>query len=178
MNIFVLDENPFFAATMYCDKHVPKMVVELYQQIGSACIRHGATPEQMPIAKTSGKPMRGGYPNHPATRWVGESRDNFIWACYHASALAQEFTKRFGKEHACAEGIEHLWSLQHLIPEGKMTPFAQCMPDEFKHEDAVVAYRAYYHSKNFAKWQKNRPAPYWWNDEQYLYGIKYEVGGA
>jgi len=25
-----------------------------------------------------------------------------------------------------------------------LTPFAQAMPDEYKHDDAVVAYRAYY----------------------------------
>ena len=51
MNIFVLHEDPTIAATMYCDKHVPKMVVELYQQLGSAVIRHGATPDVMPLTK-------------------------------------------------------------------------------------------------------------------------------
>ena len=48
MNIFILDEHPVKAAQYYCDKHVPKMCVELFQQLGSAVIRHGAKPEQMP----------------------------------------------------------------------------------------------------------------------------------
>lgn len=161
MNIFVLDEDPIVSAKMYCDKHVPKMVVELYQQLGSSVIRHGATPEQMPRTK-KGSPLRGGYHNHPATRWVGDSRDNFIWACYHGASLAEEYTKRFGKTHFCADGIEILSNMVHLIPEGPLTPFAQAMPDEFKDADAVKAYRAYYHSKTFAKWQKGRPAPSWW----------------
>ncbi len=29
-------------------------------------------------------------------------------------------------------------------------------------DDAVKAYRAYYHSKTFAKWEKGTPAPDWW----------------
>ena len=57
MNIFVLDEHPVKAAQYYCDKHVPKMVVELFQQLGSATIRHGATPEQMPLT-SKGTPLR------------------------------------------------------------------------------------------------------------------------
>tara|TARA_R100000458_G_scaffold36553_1_gene34000 strand:- start:49 stop:228 length:180 start_codon:yes stop_codon:yes gene_type:complete len=31
--------------------------------------------------------------------------------------------------------------------ENYTTPFAQAMPDEYKDDDPVVAYRAYYHSK-------------------------------
>tara|TARA_R100000700_G_scaffold16129_1_gene22368 strand:+ start:7755 stop:8255 length:501 start_codon:yes stop_codon:yes gene_type:complete len=161
MNIFVLDKDPIVSAKMYCDKHLPKMVVELYQQLGSSVIRHGATPEQMPLTK-KGTPLKGGYHNHPATRFCGDSRDNFIWACYHAAALAEEYTKRFNKTHFCADGIEILSNMAHLIPEGPLTPFAQCMPDEFKDADVVKAYRAYYHSKTFAKWERGRPAPSWW----------------
>ena len=71
------------------------------------------------------------------------------------------------------------------------TPFALAMPDEFRPnhqpkigptfqkgqwiyhsevegdshasgDDAVQAYRRYYHSKTFAKWEKGTPAPDWW----------------
>ena len=44
----------------------------------------------------------------------------------------------------------------------EMTPFAQAMPDEYRDDDAVKAYRAYYHSKTFAKWEKGTPTPDWW----------------
>ena len=175
MNIFVLDENPILAGKMYCDKHVPKMVVELYQQLGSAVIRHGATPDMMPLTK-AGTPLRGGYHNHPATRWVGDSRANFLWASYHAAVLCEEYNKRFAKEHFCELGLEQLYTLSHLIPEGDLTPFALCMPDEYRPENvdgdeviyhatgdvAVQAYRDYYHSKTFARWDKGRDAPAWW----------------
>ena len=46
-----------------------------------------------------------------------------------------------------------------------MTPFAQAMSHYpmCKHEDPVQAYRNYYHAaKPFAKWEKGRVAPYWW----------------
>tara|TARA_Y100000004_G_C8688303_1_gene316355 strand:- start:25 stop:594 length:570 start_codon:yes stop_codon:yes gene_type:complete len=184
MNIFVLDEDPIVAAKMYCDKHVPKLVVEMLQMCGSAVIRHGATPEQLPVAKSTQKPIRGGYHNHPVTRWVGDSRTNFLWAAHHGAALCEEYTKRFGKEHYCANGIEILYGLAYLIPEGDLTPFALAMPDEFRpveieddntfsnplsHAsgiDAVDAYRRYYHSKAFAVWEKGRPMPDWFSLKQ------------
>ena len=59
MNIFVLDEDPA-AAQMMCDKHIPKMIVETFQMLGSALRRHGATDEQMPLT-SKGTPLIGGY---------------------------------------------------------------------------------------------------------------------
>jgi|TARA_Y100000289_G_scaffold27832_1_gene27412 hypothetical protein len=189
MNIFVLDEDPIKAAKMYCDRHIPKMCVELLQQIGSAAIKHGAQPEQLPLAKATQKPIRGGYHNHPCTIWVSMSRDNYLWAAHHGAALCEEYTKRFGKEHYCANGIEILYGLSYLIPEGDLTPFALAMPDDYRPhlnehigapfdivpnddftfishasgDDAVQAYRRYYHAKAFAKWEKGRPMPDWFD---------------
>jgi len=180
MNIFVLDEDPIAAAKMYCDRHIPKMCVELLQQLGSAAIKHGAQPEQLPLAKATQKPIRGGYHNHPCTIWCGMTRDNYLWAAHHGAALCEEYTKRFGKEHYCANGIEILYGLSHLIPEGDLTPFALAMPDVYRPQtwtsrttfrfathasgdNAVQAYRRYYHAKAFAKWEKGRPMPDWFD---------------
>ena len=57
MNIFVLHEDPSTAARYHCDKHVVKMVVELFQQLGSAAIRHGATPDMMPLVGKLGRAL-------------------------------------------------------------------------------------------------------------------------
>ena len=161
MNIFVLDEDPYASARMMCDKHIPKMVVESAQMMASALRRHGATDEDMPLTK-SGTPYKGGYQHHPCTVWAGETQDNFDWLADHAYKLLCEYWERFGKEHACTIPIMHMYNMELDLPEGGLTPFAQAMPDEFKHEDAVKAYRAYYHSKTFAKWEKGTPAPDWW----------------
>jgi len=166
MNIFVLSYDPVEAAEMHCDKHCVKMVVELYQQLGSALRRHGATDSQMPLTQ-SGKPLRGGYHNHPCTRWCGDSRSNFEWAAWHGIALAEEYSERYGKEHACSAGIRHMASMLDMIPEGCMTPFAQAMPDEYRNASAVVAYRDYYFydkRENIqCEWNKSRQSPDWWN---------------
>ena len=167
MNIFVLDTDPIEAAKMHCDKHVPKMLVELYQQLGSAVRRHGATDDQMPLTQ-SGSPLKGGYHNHPCTRWVGETASNFQWAAVHALALACEYIERFNKRHACIAGVKQVCSMHWMIPDGDRTPFALAMPDKYRHDDAVTAYRDYYwcEKQRFAKWERGRPAPQWWQDAE------------
>jgi hypothetical protein len=161
MNIFVLDTNPITAAEMHCDKHVPKMCVEAAQMMASALRRHGATDEDMPLTK-AGKPYKGGYAHHPCTVWAGDNRGNFSWLALHALALCAEYTKRFGKIHACHNPIYIMSTMDYIIPEGGLTAFALAMPDEYRDDDAVKAYQAYYHSKQFAKWEKGTPAPDWW----------------
>ena len=169
MNIFVLDLDPEVAAQMHCDKHIPKMCVEAAQMMASALRRHGATDEQMPLTK-KGTPYKGGYAHHPCTVWAGDSWANLKWLCLHGMELTIEYSRRFGKIHACEDPILRMTSLAKQMcraldmPHDKdaMTPFAQAMPDEYRDDDPVVAYRAYYHSKQFAKWEKGTPAPDWW----------------
>jgi uncharacterized protein YbaA (DUF1428 family) len=163
MNIFVLHKDPIVSARMHCDKHVPKMVVELYQQIGSALRRYGATDDVMPTTK-GGTPLKGGYHNHPCTRWVGDSRDNFRWAVQHGLALCEEFKLRYNKPHYCEDGIRMMGELADLIPQGELTDFAQAMPDECRQPNVVLAYRIYYKvdKSRFAKWERGREAPSWW----------------
>jgi hypothetical protein len=163
MNIFVLDNDPLVAAEYNCDKHVVKMILELFQQMGSAVIRHGATPDKMPLT-SKGTPLKGGYHHHPCTRWCGESRENYLWASIHALGLCFEYTKRYNKIHSCQKGIEQLCEMDSIIPDGKLTNFAQAMPDEYRNDNAVVAYRTYYRNdkKNFATW-KSGNVPYWWS---------------
>jgi hypothetical protein len=172
MNIFVLDDDARTAAQMYCDKHVPKMVVELYQQLGSALRRHGATDDLMPITK-GGKPLKGGYHNHPCTRWVGDSVANFAWAWHHAMELCNEYELRYNKVHFCQKGIDVMYSFRftkifHQFGQSYLTPFAMAMPDEYKSSNAIDSYRRYYtmEKARFAKWEKGREAPYWWNKEK------------
>ena len=162
MNIFILDKDPIKAAQYHCDKHVPKLVVELYQQMGSAVIRHGAQPHQMPLNK-QGQPLKGGYHNHPCTRWVGDSRSNYQWAGTHAIGLCLEYNTRYDKIHFCEAGIRHLQEMDYFIPEGELTSFALAMPDQYKSEDPVQSYRNYYlgEKKYFAKWKQGN-IPQWW----------------
>ena len=164
MNIFVLHTDPQTAAQHMCDKHIPKMCVESLQMMGSALRRHGATDDQMPLSE-AGKPIKGGYKHHPCTVWAGDSRPNFLWLAAHGLELCSEYTLRYNKIHKCQHKIETMTNLCGLIPAGNLTRFAQAMPDEYKDQDPVIAYRTYYnHDKAyFAKWNKGRPCPFWWS---------------
>ena len=166
MNIFVLDNDPVIAARYMCDKHVGKMIIESGQMMASVLRHYGATDEQMPLTATSKKPWRGGWPNHPCTRWVMESQSNFTWLWSHAMGLGMEFKKRYGKTHACVEAVDEMHTMLLFMndyPDVGLTPFAQAMPDECKDDDAVKAYRRYYSTekKDIAKWQRGTVAPWW-----------------
>ena len=150
MNIFVLDIDPVKAARAMDCVRVPKMVTESAQMMASALRRHGATDEDFikrGVLTKSNRPYKGGYHFHPCTRWAGDSRENFDWLAAHAHKLLCEYYERFGKEHACTIPVMQMYNMDEMIPEGELTPFAQAMPDEYRDDDAVKAYRAYYKSK-------------------------------
>ena len=172
MNIFVLDEDPAQAARYLDDVRLPKMCVESAQMMAASLRRHGATDEQMPLTK-AGKPYKGGYKHHPCTVWAGDSEANFAWLARHAVSLCAEYKKRFGKEHACERPIHKMLGLLFLFPDkypspkAALTPFAQAMPDEYKDEDAVKAYRSYYKSKEYSKGGVRYirvDVPTWWEE--------------
>ena len=164
MNIFVLDKDPTIAAKYMDDVRLPKMCVESAQMMASALRRHGATDEQMPLTK-AGKPYKGGYKHHPCTVWAGDSRANFQWLADHALILCKEYANRFGKTHACTRPVAQMYNMDRIIPKGKLTPFAQAMPDEYKDDDVVKAYRSYYKSKQYSKGgvrYVRADVPTWW----------------
>ena len=163
MNIFVLDKDPVVAARYIDDVRLPKMVTESAQMMAASLRRHGATDEQMPLTK-AGTPYKGGYAHHPCTVWAGDSDTNFLWLANHAITLCQEYKKRFGKVHACQNPIHQMSHMMPFVGE-EMTPFAQAMPDEYKDDDVVKAYRSYYKSKQYSKGgvrYVRTDVPDWW----------------
>ena len=172
MNIFVLSLEPRMAARMHCDLHVPKMILEATQMLATGMRLRGATDEDFihaGVVTKAGTPYKSAHPHHPCTKWVAEKASNMYWLSDYAFGLVDEYRSRFGKIHACEEPLNGLNILireylvdADFIDAGDITPFAQAMPDEYKDEDAVKAYRRYYHSKVFAKWEKGTPAPDWW----------------
>ena len=162
MNIFVLDRDPKVAARMHCDKHVPKMILETAQMLSTAHHVYN-TPQAPHVYKEA-------YLNHPCTIWVRESGNNYRWAFALYQYLLREFRYRRGKEHKSG-GIRDLLAETPPLPALGLTTFAQAMPDEYKHEDAVQAYRAYYKGDKapFAKWEWPTAQTPWWWDSQKIY---------
>ena len=181
MNIFFLHHESQKCAEMHCDKHVPKLIVEIAQMMASALRRHGVSDEWFEdndVMTLAGTPYKGGYHNHPMTRWVGDTQGNFEYAGDLGVFLCWEYSLRYkwndgtSKEHACAENIETmLYHGYDFIPKGEWTNPPQCMPDEYKHESVITAYRNYYMGEKayFAKWEKGREAPAWFVARQTLY---------
>lgn len=152
MNIFVLDDDPSVAAKYACDKHVVKMILESAQML---CAVH---PEGT-------APYKRSFYNHPCTKWVRASTDNYEWLIQHAYSLCEEYTRRYGKVHKTQQVIEWCDANRPELPSLGLTPFAQAMPDQYKNQDAVKAYRAYYlgEKTSFATW-KNVKTPSWFRE--------------
>ena len=158
MNIFILDEDPIQAARMQCDKHVVKMPLESAQMLSAAhrTIDYDTLPTDSKIYQVS-------HQHHPCTKWVMKSLANYMWLWNHFKALANEYEYRYYLEH------KSWWTLRDVLSQPPkniadigLTPFAQAMPEQYKNDDAVVAYRDFYKSekKKFLNYRK-RTAPSW-----------------
>lgn len=146
MNIFVLDANHMLAAKYQCDKHVVKMILETAQMLSTI----------------NGGPYKPTHANHPCTVWARESTSNYYWLWLHGLALCAEYKARYGKRHKCHSVIRDL-GMPNNVPRGELTPFAQCMPEQYRQADPVQAYRAFYKGEKakFAVWNYS-PKPTWW----------------
>jgi hypothetical protein len=152
MNIFVLDHCPNTSAHMVCDKHAVKMVLETAQMLCSAMSKHGLHA-----------PYKATHKNHPCTLWAGHTNDNFRWLCEHGLSLCETYTDRYGRQHKSQSVIEFCALFAHKLPTGLITDHPQAMPDKYKGECAIEAYRAYYKGEKayMARW-KYTDQPYWW----------------
>lgn len=139
MNIFYVDQCPVISACSLCDRHVVKMILETAQLLCTAHhVTHGS--DDIPYRKT--------HVNHPSAVWARASVANYLWLVEHGLAMCAEYTRRYGKRHKTQDVLE--WCDQHipLLSSDGFTHPPQCMPDEFKHADTVVAYRNYYNHKS------------------------------
>ena len=155
MNIFVLSTIPRDAAEAHCDKHVVKMILETAQLL--YCVHWMTNPAALlPTA------YRKTHPNHPCAIWARESLANYRWLCELGDCLCKEYTFRYGKTHKTSAHLE--WLAENLppLPDVPMTPFRMAMPDEFKHEDPVEAYKAYYlgAKERMLKYTRRPPPPF------------------
>lgn len=157
MNIFFLHEAPIMAASFHCDRHVGKMLLESAQLLSTAHHEFGHPVTYKPTHR-----------NHPCAVWVRDSRLHYNYVSDLARSLAREFRLRFEKDHATSLVLERelLLPPEGLVKSGWEQP-PQCMPEQFRGKDAVMAYRAYYCSKadQFQMKWTNRFTPQWFCKE-------------
>lgn len=155
MNIFVLSLVPRIAAEYHCDKHVVKMILETAQLLYSAHwmlkpegLREGA--------------YRKTHVNHPCAIWARESIENYKWLVDLGLCLCKEYTYRYGKIHKTESHL--VWLSMNIppLPTVPQTPFRMAMPDEYKCEDPILAYQAYYlgAKERMLTFSKRPPPPF------------------
>lgn len=155
MNMFILDESPHIAARLYCDVHSSKIILEIAQMLCTTYHLQGINA-----------PYKECHKNHPVTKWIRESRQNFDWAVQHAYSLWLEKQIRTGKGHKSIEVV--VWCDENVdkltFEKEGLTPFAiainensLCRQDPaFDESDPVKCYQLYYKydKKDIAKWTK------------------------
>jgi hypothetical protein len=137
MNRFIIP------ASELCDKHAVKMPLEEAQMLCTAHHELGSAVEGM---------YKPAHRNHPCSIWVRKTRGNYMWAFKYFRDMLIEKQYRFGKPHASGRLFNILVNPPKNIDQSEeITEFPQCMPDEFKCDDALLAYKSYLNSK-FSEW--------------------------
>lgn len=155
MNIFVTSDCPVECAAFLDDKRVIKMVLETAQILSTALRLHGVDDSRL---------YKATHKNHPCSIWCRETISNFMWTFKHFNALCREFRKRRGKAHK-AESLRDCF-LSHInaIPEGSLTPFANCAANkslglDFRHyENIHMGYQLYLNER----WDNDILTPTWY----------------
>lgn len=183
MNIFVLSLDPEEAAQYHCDKHVIKMILETTQLL-YMCWNFFNTENWRDFLENKLKTNKTliemskvqninfktykcgkGHMNHPCSKWLRQSKQNYIWLCKLGIELCKEKTYRWpnNKQHSC---LGHLEVLSEYIPQDlpdiPLTNFSLAMPDAYKSDDIVKSYKMYYNmdKRTILKWT-NRSQPEW-----------------
>jgi hypothetical protein len=157
MNIFYLDDSPKEAAIMHCDKHCVKMILETAQLL---CTAHRELDgdywaDEVGLYKSTHK-------NHPSAVWVRESSEHYWWTLALFVHLCKEYTARYRKTHKSEQLITLLGTAPIAIKQDGFKEPPQCMPDEYKCDSSIEAYRNYYlgEKMSFAQWNYS-PTPEW-----------------
>tara|TARA_R110000868_G_scaffold20153_7_gene85611 strand:+ start:5649 stop:6269 length:621 start_codon:yes stop_codon:yes gene_type:complete len=147
MNLFILDEDPVIAASLNCDTHVNKIILEATQCM---CAAHWEYDFPLlrfaPVKLQEGKYRGATHHNNHVTKWVRETTSNYKWTYNHAVELCRQHRYRYNKpfDHASLEIVHWLGQNIPDIPIGPQTKFRQAVAEECYHNNPVVAYWAYY----------------------------------
>jgi len=170
MNIFYLDHNPTICVQYYNDKHVVKQILETAMML---CTAHRLLDGEKinknyklfdsSLEKTL---YKASWINHPCSKWIRESSENYLWTYNLFLQLGYEYTLRYKKVHKC---IVVLGSLLKNLPKnikvGLFTQPYKAMPSDCILETSIDSYRLYY--KNYKSqeskwtWSFPRSKPSW-----------------
>ena len=154
MNICVTENCPKKCAWSLDNKRVQKMALESTQMLCAA------------LNETAGfkvAPYKTTHKNHNCNIWARTSTENWHWLWQHGKELCKEYTFRYGKVHKCEAVLDGLLQLPMTVPDGPLTPFANCAAHKglglsYKAVEPVTeAYRLYLTER----WKNDKRTPIW-----------------
>jgi len=158
MNQFSIDHDPVQSAKWLVNAHCIKMVLESSQIFCTNFHLQGIDA-----------PYKPSHKNHPTTKWMRLSYDNFLWGLEHAYAIAAEYTERYRKRHKSEDVLDWVESNSWRLGFNSeaQTPFALAISEdaicrtlpEWNDVDEVGKFRLYYKhdKKHLHQWKQNRP---------------------
>jgi len=166
MNIFFLSFIVAEAARDHIDVHVVKMILETAQLLFSVHYAVDST-ELKTRQQNNLKVYRKTHSNHPSAIWVRTSIEHYWWLSELGLALCSEYTRRYKKVHSTEELLQWLYDNVPDLPDIPFSYPPQAMPDVYKNDDCVTAYRQYYvgaKSKLGRFGYKDGYLPDWWEE--------------
>jgi hypothetical protein len=176
MNIFYLDNDPKTCAQMHVDKHCVKMILEYAQLLSTA---HRVIDGNLTVGLSESGRKRSSYTledfrepilysathiNHPSAVWVRRGEQNYRWLFTLFCELLEEYTYRYGKQHATSRLLTTLARPpKNIKMDEPFTEPTPAMPDDYKVAgDSVQSYKNYYlgDKQRMFSW-KNREKPSW-----------------
>lgn len=141
------------------------MILETSQLLYT-CL-HLTSPELLkdaPLNKSGKQGYKPSHKNHPSAIWTRNSLQNYKWLCSLGIELCREYTFRYNKIHSCQKHIEWLSQQTPNLPLISFTQPTPAMPDKYKNNNSIIAYREYYKGEkaSFCIWSK-RKIPYWFS---------------
>jgi hypothetical protein len=164
MNLFVTSNCPTNSAIALDDKRVGKMLMEANQMLSLAIKLHVHQVEwEEKVGE--GRLSKGmAHRNHPVSKWVRLTEENFRWTIDHAFALGAEFEFRFGKRHASSFRTVYIWETfgTDFFKDDIRTPYQNSAKNDsigvdMTHLSVPESYRRYLD----ARWEGDSRPPKW-----------------
>lgn len=164
MNIFAVDSNAERAANALCLNHVCRLILDCSQLLSMTFA--SKTIPSLPYPNWNESQY-----NHPCVVWTRGTIANWSWIYSHGLTLCERYNRVYGRRHNCQPHFD--WYVRNytsylpssVINSNQLTPFIQCMPEQYKNpNNAYLAYRNYYIAEKaeFAKWESLAAIPNWW----------------
>lgn len=108
-------------------------------------------------------PYRTAHLNHPCSIWARQSRQNWQWLYDHGMALCNQYSRIYGKTHACVKVLQQMKGQETCLPDIGLTPFVNCARSKEKgldytgESDVYLAYQQYLKQR----WSGDKRTPEW-----------------